>query len=114
MKLRKLEYVYLMYTAISYQNDGSLISELPSIGNIVMMSGSCDALDHISKEKLYTIKQYAGLIHNIDNITQKCPNLTTAEIYVFNHDLTNFIPLTRLVNLQIMVGNLKLLNRRGP
>ncbi|PNF15669.1 hypothetical protein B7P43_G14262 [Cryptotermes secundus] len=105
MKLKKLEYVHLLYTNISYQLYGSLLSELPNISNIAMMSETCDVLDHISKEKLNTIKQYVGLIHNIDNMTQKCPNLTTVKVYAFNQNLTKFIALTRLVNLQIMVGN---------
>jgi hypothetical protein len=113
MKLKKLEYVYLLYTTVSYQLYGSLLSELPNISNIAMMSASCDVLDHISKEKLYTIKQYVGLVHNIDNITQKCPNLTTAEVYALNQDLTNFIELTRLVNLQIMVGISETFNLTG-
>jgi hypothetical protein len=113
MKLKELEYVYLMYTTISYQLYGSLLSELPSIGNIATMSATCDVLDHISKEKLHTIKQYVGLIHNVDNITQKCPNLTTAEVYGLDQDLTNFIALTRLVNLQIMVGNSEKCNLTG-
>jgi hypothetical protein len=113
LKLNKLEYVHLMYTAVSCALYGSLLSELPSIRNIVMMSAKCDVLDHISKETLCTIKKYAGLIHDIDNVTQKCPNIKTAVVYALNQDLTNLIALTRLVDLQIMVGSYEKCNLTG-
>jgi hypothetical protein len=113
LKLKKLEYLYLTYTSITYQLYGSLLSELPSVCNIATMSATCDVLDHISKEKLLTIKQYVGLIHNIDNIIHKCPNLTRAEVYPFDQDLTTFIALTKLVNLQIMIGSSENCNLTG-
>jgi hypothetical protein len=59
----------------------------------------------ISKEKLYMITEFKGFIHDIYTVTEKCPYLTTVEVYPLNYDLTILTTLTRLVNLKITIGN---------
>jgi hypothetical protein len=106
MNLRKLEYMDLEDTSISFQSYGVLLSELPSISNIIMIPRTNDVIDHISKEKLYKVTHFTGYIHNYINIlTQKCPNITKAVLYTVKNDLTNLTALSRLVNLKIIEGN---------
>jgi hypothetical protein len=112
MNLRKLEYVDLTYTSISSHSYGVLLSELPSISNIVMLWHKCDVFGNISKEKLYTITQFTGYIRNINILTQNSPNITKAVLYsyTYNQDLTNLTALTRLVNLRIEYANYETCN----
>jgi hypothetical protein len=105
MKLKKLEYLNLTYTAVTFQSYGSLLSELPSITNIDIMSRIFPMFSFISKEKLYTITEFKGFIRDIYTLTQTCPYLTTMEVYPLNYDLTILTTLTRLVNLRIKIGN---------
>jgi hypothetical protein len=110
MNLRKLEYVDLTYTSISSHSYGVLLSELPSISNIVTTSHKCDVFGNISKQKLYTITQFAGLIESVNFLTEKCPNITRAAVYSLNQNLTNLTALTRLVRVKFVDGNHRTLN----
>ncbi|PNF15693.1 hypothetical protein B7P43_G14263 [Cryptotermes secundus] len=105
LKLKKIEYLNLTYTTVSFQAYGSLLSDLPSITNIDIMSRIYPLFNLISKENLYTITEFKGFISDIYTLTQKCPYVTTVEVYSLNYDLTILTTLTRLVNLKIMIGN---------
>ncbi|PNF15672.1 hypothetical protein B7P43_G14264 [Cryptotermes secundus] len=105
MKLRKLEYLNLTYTDVSFPSYGSLLSRLPMIRNIDMLSLIDDVFNYIRKQELCTVTQFSGFIHNINIVRQKCPNLTKAKVYTFNKDLKNLTALIGLVNLHIINGN---------
>jgi hypothetical protein len=108
--LNNLEHVSLMFTSITSQLYGTLLSELPNVNNIAIMSPAYDVFQHIPNEELHTITQYVGYIRNINIVTQKCPNLRTATMYGINQNITNMTALTRLVKLQIITGNYEICN----
>jgi hypothetical protein len=110
MNLRKLECMDLTDTSISSHSCAVLLSELPSISNIVMKGMMDYVLDHISKEKLCMITQFTGYVNNISILAQKYPNITKAVLYPYNRNLRNLTALTRLVNLTIKQGNYDICN----
>ncbi|XP_023724907.1 uncharacterized protein LOC111874023 [Cryptotermes secundus] len=101
MTLNKLEHVDVMFTSITTEFYGALLSVLPSINNIVITSLTYNIFEHILKEELYTITQYTGYIRDINVLTQKCPNLSTVVMYDINQNLANMVALNRLDHLQI-------------
>jgi hypothetical protein len=71
MNLRKLEYVDLTYTSISFHSYGVLLSELPSISNIFMMPPMSPVYDRFLKEKLYTsisFQAYGSLLSELPRL----------------------------------------------
>jgi hypothetical protein len=97
IELTEIKWLKLQGTRIDDKKYGFIISKLPNIANIIIAHNESSVLFHAGVETLDTITHISGCFHEVDAISQKCPNTSNITLSSFSSlFLANFRDLSRL------------------
>jgi hypothetical protein len=104
-QFRELSFVHLGGTSVDDAFYGLIITELPSISNIMITSNESHLVDHLEGRVFDTIINVEGFVRHINMLTEVCPNIRKLNIYWIIEDMINVSVLDALRSLQISRGS---------
>jgi hypothetical protein len=110
MHLRKLKFLNLEGTQIDYKHYGFLLSKLQNIANIRFWKLLDDILGHVTVDSLDTITHVSGLLHDIETVTQRCPNTKNITLNKNWGDLSGLTDFKSLRVLEIQNEDYRMSN----
>jgi hypothetical protein len=97
IELTEIKWLKLQETRIDDKNYGFIISKLPNIANIMFLFNGRSVLFHTGSETLDTITHISGCFHEMEAVSQKCPNTTNYTLRCFSSLLSASVrDMTRL------------------
>jgi hypothetical protein len=101
IELKELKWLNIAGTRIDNQHYGFIISELPNIANIRLWQNQNAVLLHIGVETLDSITHIHGSFHDMDALSQMCPNTTNITFSTVSTDLSRLTAFNALRALEI-------------
>jgi hypothetical protein len=108
IEFTELKWLHLKGARIDDKNYGFIISKLPNIANIGFGHNESSVLYHTGVDTLNTITHISGCFHEIEAVSQMCPNTTNITLSSFGclifanvRDLTRFTAFNALRALEI-------------
>jgi hypothetical protein len=101
IQLTELKLLHLAGTQIDGENYGFIISKLPNIACIGFWQYWNSVLFHNGMEKLDRITHISGRFHDMDALSQMCPNTTNISLFSDLRDLSSLTALNALRALEL-------------